>query len=38
MIFLILLLEYNSFYQVAVTLSTVIMSVRGAAGHACDRA
>jgi multidrug efflux pump len=29
MIFLILLLEYNSFYQVLVTLSTVIMSVAG---------
>src|SRR5690606_10839057 len=29
MIFLILLLEYNSFYQVFVTLSTVIMSVAG---------
>ena len=29
MIFLILLLEYNSFYQVFVTLSTVLMSVAG---------
>ncbi|SDG33691.1 efflux RND transporter permease subunit [Pelagibacterium luteolum] len=29
MIFLILLLEYNSFYQVFVTLSTVMMSVAG---------
>lgn len=29
LIFLILLLEYNSFYQVLVTLSTVIMSVAG---------
>ncbi|RDE08303.1 efflux RND transporter permease subunit [Pelagibacterium lacus] len=29
MIFLILLLEYNSFYQVMVTLSTVLMSVAG---------
>jgi multidrug efflux pump len=29
LIFLILLLEYNSFYQVFVTLSTVIMSVAG---------
>jgi multidrug efflux pump len=29
LIFLILLLEYNSFYQVMVTLSTVIMSVAG---------
>lgn len=29
MIFLILLLEYNSFYQVMVTLSTVVMSVAG---------
>ncbi|MBL4811338.1 MAG: efflux RND transporter permease subunit [Rhodobacteraceae bacterium] len=28
-IFLILLLEYNSFYQVLVTLSTVIMSISG---------
>lgn len=29
LIFLILLLEYNSFYQVLVTLSTVIMSLAG---------
>jgi multidrug efflux pump len=29
LIFLILLLEYNSFYQVIVTLSTVIMSLAG---------
>ena len=29
LIFLILLLEYNSFYQVLVTLSTVIMSISG---------
>ena len=29
LIFLILLMEYNSFYQVFVTLSTVIMSVSG---------
>jgi multidrug efflux pump len=28
-IFLVLLLEYNSFYQVAVTLSTVLMSIAG---------
>ncbi|MDC9823922.1 efflux RND transporter permease subunit [Devosia sp. ZB163] len=28
-IFLVLLLEYNSFYQVMVTLSTVIMSIAG---------
>jgi len=29
LIFLILLLEYNSFYQVFVTLSTVVMSTAG---------
>ncbi|SFV35653.1 multidrug efflux pump [Devosia crocina] len=29
LIFFILLLEYNSFYQVAVTLTTVVMSVAG---------
>lgn len=29
LIFLILLLEYNSFYQVLVTLSTVLMSIAG---------
>jgi multidrug efflux pump len=29
LIFLILLIEYNSFYQVLVTLSTVIMSIAG---------
>ncbi|WP_051332758.1 efflux RND transporter permease subunit [Cucumibacter marinus] len=29
LIFLVLLLEYNSFYQVAVTLSTVVMSMAG---------
>lgn len=29
LIFLILLIEYNSFYQVLVTLSTVIMSISG---------
>ncbi|GLQ55201.1 efflux RND transporter permease subunit [Devosia nitrariae] len=29
LIFLVLLLEYNSFYQVLVTLSTVIMSIAG---------
>ena len=29
LIFLMLLLEYNSFYQVLVTLSTVIMSLAG---------
>ncbi len=29
MIFLVLLLEYNSFYQVLVTLSTVLMSLAG---------
>jgi multidrug efflux pump len=28
-IFLVLLLEYNSFYQVAVTLTTVLMSIAG---------
>ena len=38
LMFLILLTQFNSFYQTFLTLSTVVMSVMGvSAGHDADR-